>query len=80
MMSVKLSAGSCLEGTPTVSLYVGPQARLLDRLGQEVDLAAKQFGQTPLQGTKRKKPYTGLRIQLGGKVNVAVRLGIAARD
>jgi hypothetical protein len=72
----KLSAGSCLEGTPTISVDVGPQARLLDWLRQQVHLAADQFGQTPFQRSKRKKPDAGFRVQFGREVNIAVCLGI----
>jgi hypothetical protein len=80
MMSAKLSAGSCLEGTPTISVYVGPQAIGLDWLCQQVDLTTKQLSQAPLQGAKGEEPYAGFRIQLGGKINVTIDVGIIAGD
>jgi hypothetical protein len=80
MMSSKLSAGSCLEGTPAVPVDVSLQPVLLDRLGQQIHLATDQLGQAPLQRPEREKPDAGLGVQFGGKVNVAVSLGIAARD
>jgi hypothetical protein len=77
MMWERVSAGSCLEGTPTISVDVGLQARLLDWLPQQVHLAADQFGQTPFQCSKRKKPDAGFRAQFGREINITVCLGIA---
>ena len=53
---------------------------LLDRLGQQIHLAADEFGQAPLQRPERKQPNAGCRVQFRGKVNVAVSLGIPACD
>jgi hypothetical protein len=80
MMSAKPSAGLWLEGTPAIPVYVGPEVLRLDRLGQQIYLAADQLGQAPLQGRKREKPDTGFRVQFGGKVNVAIGFGVAASD
>ena len=55
-----------------------PQARLLDRLRQQVHLAADQFRQTPLQGPEAEKPDMGSRIQLGRKIDIAARPGVTA--
>jgi hypothetical protein len=54
--------------------------RGFDWLRQRNHLAAKQFGQAALQGSRREKPDPGFRVKFGGKVNVTVNLGIAASD
>ncbi len=80
MMSARKSAGSWREGTPAVAVYLVPRARLLHRLGQQVDLAPDQLGQAPLQGLEREKPNAGFRVQLGGEVHVTAGLVIAASE
>jgi hypothetical protein len=40
-VSAKQTAGSWLEGTQPILLDIGPDARMLDRLGQQIDRAAE---------------------------------------
>ena len=49
-MSAMLSAGSCLKGIPPIPVYVGLQALLLDRFGQQIHGAAEQLRKSLLQG------------------------------
>ncbi len=76
MMSAKLSAGSCLEGTLPITIDFGPQARLLDRFGQQVHAAAKDFRNPTFQRSQPKQVHAGGRIKLGGEVDVTSRLGV----
>lgn len=70
-MSAKLSGGSCLEGTPYIPVYSGPQAWLLDRLWRRSTGRPYQFGQAPFQRSEREQPDAGFRVQFHDKINVA---------
>ena len=76
----RLSAGSCLEGNHTVSLYIGPQAWVLDRLGKNFDGTTKRLSKPALKSDQPNEIHFGRRVELGGEVHVAVGLGVAARD
>lgn len=54
----------CLEGTPAIPIYVHPQARRLDWLGQQIHSAADQRGQVPFQRPKCKQPNARCRVEL----------------
>ena len=78
-MSARDAAGSCLEGTPTV---------LVDLILQAAFLYHSAKG--PLDGQVARRcaaparlaagDPSGQRVKFRGKVNVAVRLGLAACD
>src|SRR4029077_7107208 len=80
MISATLSAGSCLEGTPTVPIDVGLEPRLLGRFGQQVHVAAKNIPEPTLQRGQTKQVHTRGGIELGGKVDVAGRLCVTPCD
>ncbi len=80
IISARLSVILCLEGKPAVPFNVGPQARLLDRLGQQVHTSADDLRDASLQCNQTEKVYLGVGIKFGGEVNVAVGLLIAASN
>ena len=65
---------------PTIPVYIGPQARFLDRLRQQIHRSADQFGQTPLQRSQSKQSDARFRVQLNQKIDVAIDLGVATGD
>lgn len=72
----RASAGSWLEGTPTVPMDAGPQPRLFDRFRQQVHASAKNVPEPTLQRGQTKQGHTRGRIEVGGKIDVAGRLGV----
>ena len=60
------SAGSCLEGNPSVSLDIGPQARVLDRFGEDFDGSAEGLRKSAFQPDQSDQVHAGGGIELGG--------------
>jgi hypothetical protein len=79
-MSARQTIGSWLEGTAAVSLHIGPQTRLLDRLGQLIDVATEDFRQAPFQANQAEQPDPRVRVKLRHQVDVAVGCGLTARE
>ena len=79
-MSAKVSAGSCLEGTPTIPIDIGPQASFLGRIGQEVHGSAKDFPEATLQCRQAKQVHMGSRIKFCGEVDVARGGGVTSSN
>ena len=79
-MSARDAAGLCLEGTTAVPVDLILQAVFLYRFGQKVHRTAKELGDAPLQRSQLEEVHPSSRVKFRGKVNVAVRLGLAARD
>jgi hypothetical protein len=79
-MSRKQSAGSCLEGKTPVPVDLLPQAGILDGFGKQVDAAAEDFGQAPLQTLETKQTDLGCRVKFDDTVDVACKLSFAAGD
>ena len=77
MISTKLPAESCSEGTASIPVHLGARARLLDRLRQQVHRAADQFCQASFQCTEREQPDAGFRVELDKKIDVAFGFSIA---
>ena len=77
MMSLRLTAGSCLEGTLTIPIDSNPKPLLGNRPREEVDLAADEFAKPPFQCTEFEQPDASLRIELGKQIDVAVCAGLA---
>jgi hypothetical protein len=77
MISAKPSAGSCLEGTPTVPIDVGLQPR---PARAAVHASAKNVPEPALQRGQTKQVHARGRIELDGKVDVAGRRCVTACD
>lgn len=67
-MRWRLSAGSCLEGNHAVSLYISPQAWVLDRFGENFDGTTKCLPKLALKSNQPDEIHLGGRVELGGKV------------
>jgi hypothetical protein len=72
MMSARLSATLCLEGTPAIPIYVSPQAGLLNWFWQEIHPTADQLGQAPFKRSEREQPDASCRVQLRDEIHVAI--------
>jgi hypothetical protein len=79
-MSARHAAGSWLEGTAPISLDIGPQTRLLDRLGEQIDIAAEDLCQTPFQANQAEQPDACVRVEFRHEVDIAVCRGLTARE
>ena len=62
-MSARDAAGSCLEGTPTVSVDLILQAALFYRFRQKVHRTAKYLGDAPFHRAQLQKIHPGSRDQ-----------------
>src|SRR5271157_6121745 len=70
-ITARQTAGSWLEGTPPISIHVGTDTRLFDRLRQEIDGAAEHLRQAPLQSRQADQPDPGGRVQLHDQIDIA---------
>src|SRR5271163_3336783 len=76
----RLSAGSCLEGNEAVSLYIGPQAWVLDRFGENFDGTTERLSDAALKSNQPNEIHLGRRVELDHEVHVAVRHRRARRS